>query len=156
MSRSHIIPSIQLMHFPFVSHQSDQPFLRYGQNSVYLEKNASKKFQRKFARISIFNRTLPKSNQVITMTRAIKLPSCVVIRWVVLTLLCRQPNFLLIDATAITLGQGHGKVIQYILPDLYILCPKYLRFSSNIFCMRGKSYCSGRRNSRHGRNELKT
>ena len=26
--------------------------------------------------------------------------------------------FLLIDATAVTLGQGHGKIIQYILPDL--------------------------------------
>ena len=34
-SRSHIVPSIQLMHFLFVSHQSDQPFLRYGQNSVW-------------------------------------------------------------------------------------------------------------------------
>ena len=42
-------------------------------------------------------------------------------------------KFLLIDATALTLGQGHGKVIQYILPDLYILCPEYLRFSSNVF-----------------------
>ena len=30
----------------------------------------------------------------------------------------------------VTLGQGHEKVIQYILPDLYILCPKDLRFSS--------------------------
>ena len=35
-SRSHIIPSIYMWskHFLFVSHQSDQPFLRYGQNSV--------------------------------------------------------------------------------------------------------------------------
>ena len=32
-SMSHIIPSMQHMHFLFVSHQSDQPFLRYGQNS---------------------------------------------------------------------------------------------------------------------------
>ena len=40
-------------------------------------------------------------------------------------------KFLLIDATAVILGLGHGKVIQYILPDLYILCPKYLRCSSN-------------------------
>ena len=28
-------------------------------------------------------------------------------------------KFVLIHATAMTLGQGHGKVIQYILPDLY-------------------------------------
>ena len=41
-------------------------------------------------------------------------------------------KFLLINATAMTLGEGHGKVIQYILPDLYILCPKYLRFSSQM------------------------
>ena len=30
-------------------------------------------------------------------------------------------------ATAVTLGQGQGKAIQYI-PDLYSLYPKYLRF----------------------------
>ena len=40
-SRSHIVPSIQPMHFLFVSHQSDQPFLRYGQNSVWPWKNTS-------------------------------------------------------------------------------------------------------------------
>ena len=40
-------------------------------------------------------------------------------------------KFLLIDATAATLGQGHQKVIQYISLDLYILCAKYLWFSSN-------------------------
>ena len=51
---------------------------------------------------------------------------------------------LLIDVTAVTLGQGHGKVIEYISPDLYILCPRYLRFSSNGFDVRGKSRCGGR------------
>ena len=38
-----------------------------------------------------------------------------------------------IDATAMTLGQGHGKVIQYIFPDPYILCAKYLRFKLKRF-----------------------
>ena len=33
-SMSHIIPSFEPMHFLFVSNQSDQPFLRYGQNGV--------------------------------------------------------------------------------------------------------------------------
>ena len=47
-------------------------------------------------------------------------------------------KFLLIDATAVTLGLGHWKVIQYILPDLYILCPKYLRFSSNALTWEAK------------------
>ena len=63
------------------------------------------------------------------MTRAIK-PLCfVVIRRVILTLSRRQDKFLLIDATTMTLGQGHGKVIQYISPDPYILCAKYVSFS---------------------------
>ena len=30
------------------------------------------------------------------------------------------------DATAMTLGQGHGKVMEYISPDPHILCAKYL------------------------------
>ena len=33
-------------------------------------------------------------------------------------------KFVLINATAVTLGQGHRKVIQYISPNLYILCSK--------------------------------
>ena len=33
-------------------------------------------------------------------------------------------KFLLIDATAATLGQGHEKIIQYISPHLFILCHK--------------------------------
>ena len=68
--------------------------------------------------------------------------------------IAQTSKFLLIDATAATLGQGHGKVIQYISPDPYILCAKYLRFSSNGFDMRGKSCCGGGRG--RGGNELKT
>ena len=55
--------------------------------------------------------------------------------------IAQTSKFLLIDATAVTLGQGHGKVIQYIFPDPYILCAKYLRFSSNGFDVRGKTCC---------------
>ena len=40
-SRSHIIPSMQTIFFLFVSHQSNQPFLRYGQDSVKPWKNTS-------------------------------------------------------------------------------------------------------------------
>ena len=58
----------------------------------------------------------------------------------------------LIDTTAMTLDQGHGQVTQYISPDLYILCPKYLRFSSNGFDVISKSRCGGGR----GGNKLKT
>ena len=53
----------------------------------------------------------------------------------------QRNQFLLIDATAVILNLGHRKVTQYILPDLYILCSKYVRFSSNGFDVRGKSLC---------------
>ena len=57
-----------------------------------LEKNTNPKFLKKFAKIIVFNWSAPQSNHVITMTRAIKLPRFVVIRWVVLTLSRRQAN----------------------------------------------------------------
>ena len=47
--------------------------------------------------------------------------------------IAQTSKFLLIDATAVTLGQGHRKVIQYISPNSYILCAKYIWFSSNDF-----------------------
>ena len=61
-------------------------------------------------------------------------------------------TFVLMDATAGTLCQGHQKVIQYISPDPYIVCPKYLRSSWNDFDMRGIIFWGGRR----GGKELKT
>ena len=64
-------------------------------------------------------------------------------------------KFLLTNATAVTLDQGHGNVIQHTSPELYILCHKYLRFSWNGFDVRGKSRCSGGCGGRGG-NELKT
>ena len=71
-------------------------------------------------------------------------------------LIAQTSKFLVIDATAVTLGQGHGKVIQYISPDPYILCAKYLRFSWNGFEVRGKSSCGGGGGRGGGGNELKT
>ena len=74
--------------------------------------------------------------------------------------IAQTSKFLLIDATAVTFGQGHGKVNQYISPDPYILCAKYVRFSWNGFDERGKSCCGGGRGGGHGAggggNELKT
>ena len=49
-------------------------------------------------------------------------------------------KFLFINATAVTVGQVQRKVIQNIFPDLYFLCPKYVRFSSNGFDMRSKFF----------------
>ena len=59
-------------------------------------------------------------------------------------------KFLLIDATALILGQIHRNAIQYISPDSYILCAKYLWFSWNGFDVRGKSCCGGGRGGGHG------
>ena len=59
-------------------------------------------------------------------------------------------KFLLIDATAMTLGQGHIKVTHYIFPDPYIHCAKYLRFSWNGFDVRGKSFGGGGRGRGRG------
>ena len=65
------------------------------------------------------------------------------------------------NATAVTLGQGHGKVIQYISPDLYFLCPKYnLRFSANVVDVRDKIRCDSGGQGTYGSggsgNKLKT
>ena len=65
-------------------------------------------------------------------------------------------KFMLLDATAVTLGQGHGKVIQHISPDPYNLCVKYLKFSCNDLDVRGKSFCGGGRSDGRSGNELKT
>ena len=62
-SRSRIIPSMQPMHFFYVSHQSYQTFLRYGQKNVWLWKKTHPKFSRKFAKITVSNRTSPKPGQ---------------------------------------------------------------------------------------------
>ena len=84
---SHFVPSIQPMYFLFVSHQSDQPFLRYGQNSVW---PWNTDIFRRICQNNSFNRMSSKSNQVITMARATKLPRFVVIRWVILTISRRK------------------------------------------------------------------
>ena len=115
-SRSHIIPCIQPMHFLFVSHQSDQPFLRYDQNNVWPWKKQTpiksfiKKFLSKFAKITVSNKTSPKSNQVITMTRAIKL-HFEVISWVVFSLYCADKQICANGCHSHDLGsrppQGH-------------------------------------------------
>ena len=49
-SRSHSSPSIQPMHLLYTSHQSDQPFLRHVQQSVWPWKNTSEIFKEKFAK----------------------------------------------------------------------------------------------------------
>ena len=52
--------------------------------------------------------------------------------------IAQTSKFLLIDATAVTLGQGHRKVIQYISPDLYILCAKYLSLAPKVLMWEKK------------------
>ena len=52
--------------------------------------------------------------------------------------IAQTSKFLLIDATAMTLGQGHGKVIQYISPDPYILCAKFLNLAQTVLTWEAK------------------
>ena len=47
-------------------------------------------------------------------------------------------KFLFIIATAVTLGQGHRNVIQYIFPDPYFLCPKYLSLAQMVLMWEAK------------------
>ena len=59
--------------FPFISHQSDQPFRDMAKQCLTLKKILKIhiwNFKRKFAKLTVSNRTSPKSNQVVTMTRA--------------------------------------------------------------------------------------
>ena len=74
-SRSWVRSKVRITHYTqyptdalhFVSHQSNQPFLRYGQNSVWPWKHTLE-FLKKLYKITVSNKTSPKSNQVITMT----------------------------------------------------------------------------------------
>ena len=56
--KSHIIPSIQPMYFLFISYQSNQPSLRYGQNSVWPWKTHPK-FLKKICRNKSSIKILP-------------------------------------------------------------------------------------------------
>ena len=71
-----------------------------------------------------------------------------------------QTREFLICVTAVALGQGHQKVMQYNFPDPYFICPKYVWFSRNGFDVRSKSNCGGGGGcggrGRDGGNELKT
>ena len=58
--------------------------------------------------------------------------------------IAQKSKFLLISATAVTLGQSHGKIIQYISPGLYFLCPQYQKLGTNGFDMKSKSSCGSR------------
>ena len=62
---------------------------------VFVLEKHIQNFQRKFGKNWVSNKIPPKSNQVISMTKGISLPSSVVIGWVVLTLPCRQANLCL-------------------------------------------------------------
>ena len=50
--------------------------------------------------------------------------------------IAQTSKFLLIDVTAVTLGQGHRNAILDISPDSYILCAKYQWFRWNGFDVR--------------------
>ena len=133
MSRSHNIPSIQPMHF-FLFHINRTNHFWDNSKLVFdLGKTHPKLFKENLQKIRLFNIISTTFNQLIIMTRAIKLQGFIV-----------------------TLVQGDGKVIQYISRYLYIICPKHLRFSSSCFDVRGKRCCGGWRGGGQGGNVMKT
>ena len=89
--QGHILYPLSKRCISFVSHQSEQP-PEMSIRVFDLEKTHPK-FIRKFPKITVWNKKSPKCNQIINMTRSIKLLCFVVISWVVLTLSCRQANF---------------------------------------------------------------
>ena len=87
-------------------------------NRVFdLEKNTSENFQQNSSKIYSDN-THDQSNIAVRFCSDWLSDS----RFILQT-----SKFLLINVTAVTLGQGHQKVIQYISLDLYFLYPKYIR-----------------------------
>ena len=143
-SMLHVIPSIQPMHLLFVLHQSHQPFLRYVRKSVWPSKtlpNFKKKVSQKLC-----DRMSPKSYQVISMTWGIHWASFVVI----------EGGFYRADKQ-IFVNQCHSRDFGTVhFPKFICFCPKYVRFDTNGFDVRGKSLCCGGRGGGRGGNKLKT
>ena len=129
-ARSYNRPSISLIRFLFISHQSDQQFLRYGcleiwhsipdiqqMHFLFISHQSDqpllgysaksvwpwKTYIRMLKENSlhkVFNSISPKSDQVISMIRGINIPSFIVIRWLVGTLSWRQSKYLLITISS--------------------------------------------------------
>ena len=124
-------------------------------NRVFdLEKNTSEIFQENLPKKGFLTEFLPNLNRWWPWPEASKFCS----DWLSGShFILQTSKFVFINVTAVILGQGHPKVIQYIFPDLYFLCPKYLKSSPNGFDVRSKSHCGGGGGrGRGGGNELKT
>ena len=126
------------MHILFVSYQSYQTFLRYDQKSLWPWKKQHIWIEIVPQSFQVSNIIFPKANQVISMTRGNKTVKFCCDLMSGSHVFVQTGSLLLINVTVVTLGQGHGKFIQYIFSDPYILCPKYVKVSTNGADMRGK------------------
>ena len=162
--RSYSQPSILLIHFLFISHQSDhfwdRTILKFGKSkvkvmnevkvqghivypvsnrctsflfhinrtnhscdipaSVWSWKNTSKFFLKENSSKKVSYGISPKSNQVISMTRGIKMTCFVVIGWMLLTLSCRQANFCFNQCDSHELGsRSQGDLMTGCLNYVY-------------------------------------
>ena len=95
------------MHFLFASHQSDQPFLGYGQCRILLEKNTHPKFEKKhvhkklkhhYSKIKLDNKH-DQGNKASKFCNDSTSGSHFIM----------QTSKFLINATAVTLGQDNGR-----------------------------------------------
>ena len=180
-ARSYSRPSILLIHFLFISHQSEKQFLRYSYFAMWPLKSKVKVMRevkgqghilypvsKRYTSFSFHinrkkqpwdmaklafdhEKTHPKFSKEYLPKLNISTEFLQVQSGYKHDGTIRLSCFVIIGMVVFTLS----KVIQYISPDLYILCPNYLRFNSNGFDVRGKSRCGGRHSGR-GRNELKT
>ena len=117
-SRSYSSPSIQPMHHLFASHPSEQPLIPEIYPIVFdLEKTHPKIWEKNFQKNSckIYSGNKHDQRDIATKFCNDLLSGS--------HFIMQQSKFLLINATAVTWGEGHRKVMQYIFPDLYFLCP---------------------------------
>ena len=141
-SRSHSWPRIQPMHLLFVSrHRINHSWDL--SNSVWPSKNTTAILKKKNNQKILFNRIPPKCNQVMSITWGDMAKNLYWLdEWLLLYRADKQ-IFVNQSYSCDLDSRSRKKVIQYIFPNLYLLCPKYVRLSSNRFMLRSKSCCCG-------------
>ena len=155
--QGNIVHSVSNWCTSFLLHINRMKYFRDMSNRVLTLKNHIRNFWRKFT-----CRTSPKSNQIISMPRGYNHHA---LWWldVWFSLYCSDKHFFVYQCHSRDFGSRSPKCHPVHFPDLYFLCPKYLRFSSINFDIRSKSHrggvrgCRRRRGRRRGHgNELET
>ena len=97
----------------------------------------------KITQVTIFNRIPPKFSQMLVWIGD-KVSYFFSDQMSSSYFIMQTSRFLLFSRTEVTLGQMHRNVTLYNSPDLYFLCPKYVRYKLNMSDMGNKRWCSSR------------